>query len=716
MPKFNYKQNAFNYGLVSEKLFGRNDIKEYNQGCRRLLNMTVTPQGGAERRPGTVFLKKFEGLSAQPMIFSFTFESDNYLVVILKDSDGVYSGSTLVSNATVYKTTVSSGLEEVATFLTGFGNHTVDIAADFYGRQGFSTTQNGPYLTIVHESGLFEPMLVVYNKYAAQQWGAGTFNEYTNVASTGFHYYKFVPYAVKNSNTSHTLTVTSVGGTYTHMIESNIPMFSGYEKGRLIRFVHGTSEVVFQIGSGASTRVYGNVIHGSAPTSGTSSTVWQLSRWCANNYPFCCTTYQGRLIFGGCAEHGDVMSASKAYNMFDFMDDFLVGDTTEEKSTDPFQDIIGYDEYDRIHWIRGGKDLLVGTDRGEFSVHGNLAANSKADPGAVRDIRRYTSVGSHFSLSANMDNLTIFVDKSKVQLTSLIYSYKTASYERQNLSSLVPDLLHTSREVSDTITANQRFFSMVWSATLRILFLTDYTGKVYGLTIDTAAGTTAWQTYDFGDVRNITKITDYYGNDTIALTILRDGEYYLEKLPESFKANTLTTTVAPWASQDRIIPYFVDSALYLTSLGVPSSAWDVEHLTGMNVSYLLNGVPGEGFVGDDGKLHTASGNYLVVGLPYTSLIETNPLSTSGYYGPTIDSIQRVHSVVMNLYRTWHVQVGKVIAGSDKVYDVKLTENFTGQHEVAVPNGFSRGETVVMKTDKPLPWGISSLVLKGTANE
>jgi hypothetical protein len=52
-----YALLSFNSGELSPKIDNRLDMERYRAGCRRLENMIPTKYGGAEKRPGTVFIK-----------------------------------------------------------------------------------------------------------------------------------------------------------------------------------------------------------------------------------------------------------------------------------------------------------------------------------------------------------------------------------------------------------------------------------------------------------------------------------------------------------------------------------------------------------------------------------------------------------------------------------------------------------------------------------
>ena len=72
-------QTNFVRGEVDPKLIGRTDIRLYQQGAKRMRNVSLLPQGGFRRRPATTF--EYDLGIAQAQLAEFIFASDaQYLV------------------------------------------------------------------------------------------------------------------------------------------------------------------------------------------------------------------------------------------------------------------------------------------------------------------------------------------------------------------------------------------------------------------------------------------------------------------------------------------------------------------------------------------------------------------------------------------------------------------------------------------------------------
>ena len=78
-----HHQAAFNSGEIGSKAQGRTDLDLYRNGCDRLENFEVLPQGGVERRKGTEFVK---ALDSDTRIIPFQFDADESYVVELSDT------------------------------------------------------------------------------------------------------------------------------------------------------------------------------------------------------------------------------------------------------------------------------------------------------------------------------------------------------------------------------------------------------------------------------------------------------------------------------------------------------------------------------------------------------------------------------------------------------------------------------------------------------
>jgi hypothetical protein len=78
--------NAFGGGELSSKLYGRTDLDLYKQGLKTLENMVILPQGGIERRDGSVFAAPLGDETAKARLLSFEQSTDAAYAVCLESA------------------------------------------------------------------------------------------------------------------------------------------------------------------------------------------------------------------------------------------------------------------------------------------------------------------------------------------------------------------------------------------------------------------------------------------------------------------------------------------------------------------------------------------------------------------------------------------------------------------------------------------------------
>lgn len=756
MPKFNYIQNSFNYGQISSKLFGRTDLEEYIKGAKRVENVMIQSHGGAQRRPGTVFVDDLS-LAVSPVTMNFKDSTGAYLLIKTRASDAtdnktwrIYRADEKESPELVFTTTGSCIYYTNSTIYyegtniydgdyyytcttthtspgTGYiEDDTTNWSKKYIDPSGWTTAQISQFLVCTHNSGLIEPFIITHdeggivNAWRIFPWSSDIFG----IEGTLESGWATCPYKFQNTNHQIQLNLSILGNVITSLTD----FFDDSSIGRTYIIDAGTIQVPATVISVGAPTV-ANVSISVDTTGGvfeTYTSLWAEGSWGADTYPRTVTYYNNRLIFGGTVKQPDTIWLSSRFNFRRFAQTILVQDETDDVSGSayygevlpehPFDLTLGYDTVDDIQWMVGGTELFIGTDLAEFIIPGRQEWDKltvDTDPPVVE---QYTKIGSSNTNAIIADSLAIFIDKTGIQLSSLLYSDNNAAYIHQSLSNLSPDLLlYTEAAVNPRL---QGIKKLLWDNTRRTLWVLDRLNKLAALTLDTTSRTIAWQrVITDGEVTNINVIYNNMNRPVPLMVVNRDGEYLLERLPEDFTCNDLSLFEErdEYQNYDVITPYFADSSVYMYSeLG--QTTWNIPHLANKTVKYLLDGIASDGTIDASGDLTTITGSILVVGVAYTSVLETNPINTQGYFGGSIGSIQRIHEAVVNLYNTWSIKIGKVRNSQDKIYPAKITSDFTGSHDIKLNDGFSRGETLVMTSDDPLPFGVASVVLKGTVNE
>lgn len=195
----------FTAGELSPNMYGRTDIEKYYNGCMTMENFLVLPQGGAYRRPGSRYVASVKTASAftrlVPFVFSTTqaymLEFGNLYIRVYYDGGQVQRGSTVYEVVTPYTTAQLPDLK---------------------------FAQSADTLYIVHPS--HEPRQLTRTAHTswtltALAWENG-------------------PFMKDNSTDSHTLTVTSYGGStglygQTVTVTSSDDLFTANDVGRWLK-------------------------------------------------------------------------------------------------------------------------------------------------------------------------------------------------------------------------------------------------------------------------------------------------------------------------------------------------------------------------------------------------------------------------------------------------------------------------------------------------
>jgi hypothetical protein len=104
--------NSFNAGELSPYLEGRTDLEKYYSGCKTLENFLVLSYGGAQRRPGSVYIGPVKNQAAATRVISFEYsttqayiiEMGNLYMRFYRDQGRIQTGATPAQITTPYVT------------------------------------------------------------------------------------------------------------------------------------------------------------------------------------------------------------------------------------------------------------------------------------------------------------------------------------------------------------------------------------------------------------------------------------------------------------------------------------------------------------------------------------------------------------------------------------------------------------------------------------
>ena len=180
-------QTNFSVGELDPLLRARTDLEQYKNALETAENVTIQPQGGAKRRPGTKFIYDFGSTFTKFKLIPFEFSvNDSYLLVVVTGRIYVFKDGVLQQN------------------INSSGNDYIAVAAITAGViDDLNFTQAVDTLILVHED--MEPQRLLRNSDTS--WTVGALA----ITNTPKHAFTLTITAGTNFNTSvaHTKLVPS---------------------------------------------------------------------------------------------------------------------------------------------------------------------------------------------------------------------------------------------------------------------------------------------------------------------------------------------------------------------------------------------------------------------------------------------------------------------------------------------------------------------------
>jgi hypothetical protein len=105
MPNVRTLQRSFAGGEMSPEMFGRIDDVKYQTGAATMKNFVATPQGPAENRPGTAFVRAVKDSTKRTRLIPFTYSTTQTMVIELGAGYIRFhtQGATLMSGGSPYE-------------------------------------------------------------------------------------------------------------------------------------------------------------------------------------------------------------------------------------------------------------------------------------------------------------------------------------------------------------------------------------------------------------------------------------------------------------------------------------------------------------------------------------------------------------------------------------------------------------------------------------
>ena len=689
--KFNYIQNNFAAGELSDKLDGRTDLPQYKAGAKVLENAFTLRQGGATRRPGFRYISD---INQTGKIFPFVFSKTQAYLIAIDPSQTVVADRIKAIDRDGTQTSIGSNL---------ILNTSLDVDA-------FQYVQSGDLIFFVHPET--QPFVVFrYGSVTSPTFNAQTYwDQALGFAAGGIEASNNVdglatPYRDSNIGSTTITPSATTGAGITLTASANL--FTSGHVGSYWKIEHGaaTTGIVKIVGYTSPTSVTANVIVSLGATTATDN--WQEGAWSnERGYPRAVTIFENRLIFGGNEAQPNTLWASLQYNLFFMMERRLAQDDGVEPApsgtlyggdpnvADPFQFSIASQQVNQIQWLSAKRTLQVGTLGSEYTVRGG---EETALSSANVQVTPQTAHGSSEVQPVQIGNTTIFVSRDGQLLREFQFNLDNDAYVATNISLLSTDIIK-HKFVSGQFNGIE-VKEMVYQESRAIIWIRTSRDALIALTIDAGANILAWHKHDIGGedakVISISIIPNEDGSfdDLWAIverTINGTTKHYLEKMGDSFEHPNLSNI----STNEDDKPWFMDSAVRYTLETFNSGAL-LETLnttnTGTDILTITDGV--STFIDGDAVRFYGSGT-LPVPLLFNKTYYINVQS-----GVTPKDVKIYETRADALADTNSIDITAVHSGSITL--AKLTKNWTtgfahleGETVQVLADGFTHPDVVI----------------------
>jgi hypothetical protein len=382
-----YKTN-FTGGELDPLLLGRGDLRAYENGARKLTNVTLHPTGGVSRRPGLQFLAELPG-PARLIPFEFSVHQVYVLAFSNFRLDVYQDGQLIVGN----------------------------IAAPW--QQGtlpeLAWVQSADTLIVTHPSSV--PRLITRD-------GAGIWSiEQMKFAQVGARH--MVPHA-KVAAPEVTLAAAATTGTAVRFTASADHFTADHQSARLR--VHAGEALIVNVVDARKVDADIKVdLASGEPTADWTEAAYSV----ATGWPAIPAFHQNRLVLGGGRTLPNRIFLSKTDDLFNFDP----GTGLDDEAID-FE--LLSDQVNAVRGLLSGRDLQVFTSGGEWRVTGDPLT-----PTSIQ-VKRQTRVGSRsdrYTAPKVIDGATVFVGRTGDRLNEFNYSEVDGAYLTDDLTLLAKHLV-----------------------------------------------------------------------------------------------------------------------------------------------------------------------------------------------------------------------------------------------------------------------------------
>lgn len=419
---------------------------------------------------------------------------------------------------------------------------------------------------------------------------------------------------------------------------------------------------------------------------------WYPGAWSeTNGYPNCAVFFQDRLCFGGNKAYPQRLWMSRTGDYENFSVDKEEGTVTDDSAVTA--NLLSLKSY-KIHHMDSSNDLIIYTEGNEWTIGGS----STVTPSDVTP-RNQQNNGCADVLPVRVNNRVIYVQRRGSIVRDMGYSYDSDSYTGMDLTILAKHLIKNKELIAASFAQEPDsciYFVRNDGVLLCLAYIPEQ--KVY-----------AWShIITDGSIEAVAGCQQ--GNNDVTYVITNrtvngKTEHYIERMDADHDSDY---------QQDYVM---MDAATHYQLAEPAAHITGLDYLEGKTVCVMGDGYLYEKLTVKDGAVDIDEpATDIIVGLPYTMIIEQPNFETQMRDGSAQGREKTISFVILRLSNSFGGEIGpnsRVL--SDIIYDVGTMELgqhilYTGDKKVTLASGgFNIDGRVYIRHDKPYPFTLSAII-------
>ncbi|NIA72382.1 hypothetical protein HBA54_27720, partial [Pelagibius litoralis] len=403
---------------------------------------------------------------------------------------------------------------------------------------------------------------------------------------------------------------------------------------------------------------------------------------------------------------------------------------TEVQDDDGLDFTIAADQVNAIRWMSPGRQLILGTSGGEWSVTSDGPVVTPLDI----QVRRESTNGSANILPVRISSIVLFVQRAKRKLREFVFAFETDGFRTPDLTILAD---HITKSGIREIAYKQEPDSEV--------FCVREDGILSALTYRREQDVVGWSRHILGGAfaggHAVVESAATIPGNAVAGTVDSDECWivvkrtiggatrrHIEVFEPSFEGPSRQEFDAE-ASFDAAVltaqedAFYVDSGLTYEGAATLTLS-GLDHLEGETVRIWGNGATMPDRIVSGGSITLDSAvTKAVVGLGYRHVFQSLKLAAGAAAGTAVGKVKRVHGMTLVLLHATGVKLGP---GIDKLEQIPLRDVgdamdtavplFTGERYVSFDGDYERDARIVVAGNDPGPLQILALAPEMKTNE